>query len=74
MLILSRYRGEKIVITSPKGEQITIMVTDVVGKAILADGRTQRPKAKLGIDAPKDFTVHRQEVQKVVDAEKGNLP
>ena len=69
MLVLSRYKSEAIVITSTSGETVTIMVTDVQGKRILADGTPARPRAKIGIDAPREWTVHRAEVQRQVDKE-----
>lgn len=47
MLVLSRKKDEKIVI----GDTISIMVIDIRGD-----------KVRLGIDAPRDVTVHRREV------------
>ena len=47
MLILSRSPGESIVI----GEDVTLTVLDVQGAMV-----------KLGIDAPKDLSVHREEI------------
>jgi carbon storage regulator len=47
MLVLSRKKDEKIVI----GDNISVMVIEIRGD-----------KVRLGIDAPKDVTVHRQEV------------
>lgn len=47
MLVLSRTKGEKIVID----ETITITVVEVRGD-----------KVRIGIEAPKDVSVHRQEV------------
>jgi carbon storage regulator len=47
MLVLSRKKNESIVIN----DNITVIVVDVRGD-----------KVRLGIDAPKDTTVHRQEV------------
>lgn len=47
MLVLSRKKDEKIVI----GDNITLMVIDIRGD-----------KVRLGIEAPKDVTVHRQEI------------
>ena len=52
MLVLSRKKNEKIVID----DRITIMVIEIRGD-----------KVRLGIDAPRSMTVHRQEV---VDAIK----
>ena len=72
MLVLSRYKSESIVITSTSGETITIMVTDVRGKQILANGTTCRPRVKIGIDAPRDWSVHRAEVQKLINGENSS--
>lgn len=54
MLVLSRKKDEKIVI----GDQITLMVIDIRGD-----------KVRLGIEAPKDVAVHRQEVYKAIQKE-----
>lgn len=59
MLVLSRVVGEQIFITGPDGRRITItMVEGRIGKA------------RIGIDAPKDYVIHRAEVQSIIDAEK----
>ncbi|ARN56780.1 carbon storage regulator CsrA [Sedimentisphaera salicampi] len=47
MLVLSRQKDESIVI----GDNVVIKVVDVKGG-----------KVKLGVQAPKDVSVHRQEV------------
>jgi carbon storage regulator len=47
MLVLSRKKDEKIVI----GDSITIMVLEIRGD-----------KVRLGIDAPREVSVHREEV------------
>lgn len=47
MLVLSRMKDEKIIIN----DNITIMVIDIRGD-----------KIRLGIEAPNDVSVHRQEV------------
>ena len=54
MLVLSRKKDEKIVI----GDQITLMVIDIRGD-----------KVRLGIEAPKDVAVHRQEVYEAIQRE-----
>lgn len=60
MLVLSRKKDEKIII----GDKITIMVIEIRGD-----------KVRLGIEAPKEVTVHRQEVYEAIkrehDQEKG---
>lgn len=61
MLVLSRHRDESIII----GDNIVITVVDVRGD-----------KVRLGIDAPTDIPVHRQEVYEAIQRERqtGNTP
>lgn len=54
MLVLSRQRDESIII----GDNIVITVVDVRGD-----------KVRLGIDAPKEIPVHRQEVYEAIQRE-----
>ena len=56
MLVLSRHRNERIVIDG----RIVITVVDIRGD-----------KVRLGIDAPREMPVHREEVWEVLQAEKG---
>lgn len=51
MLVLSRKKNESIIIN----DNITITVVEIRGD-----------KVRLGIDAPKDVTVHRQEVYEAI--------
>ena len=55
MLVLSRQRDESIVI----GDNIVITVVDIRGD-----------KVRLGIDAPKEVPVHRQEVYDAIQRER----
>ena len=55
MLVLSRHRDESIMI----GDNIVITVVDVRGD-----------KVRLGIDAPPEIPVHRQEVYDAIQREK----
>ena len=55
MLVLSRKKDEKIII----GDNITIMVIEIRGD-----------KVRLGIDAPREVTVHRQEVYEAIQREQ----
>lgn len=55
MLVLSRKKDEKIII----GDKITIMVIEIRGD-----------KVRLGIDAPKDVTVHREEIYQAIQREQ----
>ena len=54
MLVLSRQRDESIII----GDHIVITVVDIRGD-----------KVRLGIEAPKDIPVHRQEVYEAIQRE-----
>lgn len=56
MLVLTRKKNEKIVING----DITIMVVEIRGDVV-----------RLGIEAPKDVPVHRQEIYDAIrDAER----
>jgi carbon storage regulator len=55
MLVLSRKKDEKIII----GDNITLMVIEIRGD-----------KVRLGIDAPKDVSVHREEVYNAIKRER----
>ena len=54
MLVLSRHRDESIMI----GDDIVVTIVDIRGD-----------KVRLGIDAPTDIPVHRQEVYEAVQRE-----
>jgi carbon storage regulator len=54
MLVLSRQRDESIII----GDNIVVTVVDVRGD-----------KVRLGIDAPREVTVHRREVYEAIQRE-----
>ena len=54
MLVLSRHRDESIRI----GDDIVITVVDIRGD-----------KVRLGIDAPREISVHRQEVYEAIKRE-----
>ena len=55
MLVLSRKKNESIVINN----DITIVVVEIRGD-----------KVRLGIDAPRDVSVHREEVYEAIKREK----
>jgi carbon storage regulator len=55
MLVLTRHKDEKIVI----GDNITVMVVDVRGDRV-----------RLGIEAPPEITIHREEVYQAIKAEE----
>ena len=54
MLVLSRHRDESIMI----GDDVVVTIVDVRGD-----------KVRLGIDAPTDIPVHRQEVYEAIKRE-----
>ncbi len=54
MLVLSRHRDESIMI----GDDIVITIVDIRGD-----------KVRLGIDAPQEIPVHRQEVYEAIKRE-----
>lgn len=55
MLVLTRKAGESIVIA----EQIIVTVLEVNSKGV-----------RIGIEAPKEIAVHRQEIQNKIDGAK----
>jgi len=57
MLVLSRKKDEKIVI----GDSITLMVIEIRGD-----------KVRLGIEAPRDVSVHREEVYEAIKRENAS--
>ncbi len=63
MLVLSRQRDESIII----GDNIVITIVDIRGD-----------KVRIGINAPTDIPVHRQEVYDAIEREnrkaRGNAP
>ncbi len=54
MIVLSRHRDESIMI----GDNVVITIVDIRGD-----------KVRLGIDAPKEIPVHRQEVYEAIKRE-----
>ncbi|MFA5630384.1 MAG: carbon storage regulator CsrA [Porticoccaceae bacterium] len=56
MLILTRRVGETLVV----GDDITVTVLGVKGNQV-----------RLGVNAPKDVTVHREEIYQRIQQEKG---
>ena len=55
MLVLSRKQDEKIII----GDSITLMVVSIQGD-----------KVRLGIEAPKHVSIHREEVYQAIQRER----
>ena len=51
MLVLSRKGGESVIIVSPQGTSVEVIVTKV-----------DYNQAKIGINAPADFKIFRKEI------------
>jgi carbon storage regulator len=58
MLILTRRIGETLMI----GDEVTITVLGIKGSQV-----------RIGINAPKDLTVHREEIYKKIQREKNDI-
>ena len=60
MLVLSRRRGEKIIITTPGGVRVVVIVIAIRGDNV-----------RMGFEAPDDVSIHREEVQAEIDGSEG---
>ncbi|MGQ9575035.1 MAG: carbon storage regulator [Thermoguttaceae bacterium] len=55
MLVLSRRRGQRVII----GQQITITIVDL-----------SRGRVKLGFEGPREIAIHREEVRQRIDQDR----
>lgn len=60
MLVLSRKADESIIVRLPGGDIITFCVVEIRGD-----------KVRIGITAPKEIAVHRQEVYNQIHGKEG---
>lgn len=70
MLVLQREKNQHIDITLPDGRVITIQVVE-----FRQTQRSNKQAVRLGIEAPRDITVHRREITERIAAiheEMGN--
>jgi carbon storage regulator len=58
MLILTRRSGEAVIV----GDNVRIAVLDIRGNQV-----------RLGVEAPREVTVHREEVYRRIVEEQGNV-
>lgn len=63
MLVLSRKPNERIKIVTPDGTVIDLLVVRLVGQH----------KVQIGVSAPGDYAVHRDEVYKAIRRNSGDL-
>lgn len=63
MLVLGRKVGQVIEISVPGAEIIKVRVVNIEGNTI-----------KIGVDAPRDVSVHREEIADKIRAEAGEKP
>ncbi len=59
MLCLKRSVGEAVICRTPDGTEIRVEVIEIRGD-----------KVRLGVEAPREVTVHREEIQAKVDKEQ----
>ena len=63
MLVLARKPGQKLIMTGPDGQPMTLTVLDVRGELV-----------KIGIDAPRSVSIYREEIYlELVEANRSAL-
>lgn len=62
MLVLSRRRGEELVIVTETGEEIIIVAVETTGGQV-----------RLGIHAPQSMKIWRREIYKAAQGEKNHV-
>lgn len=60
MLVLTRRRNEKVIVTLDDGRRCEIVVAEL-----------RHDKVRLGFNFPDGVTVHREEVQQAIDRQEG---
>lgn len=65
MLVLSRFKGEKVIITVPAVLVGTTVVPE--RKIVVGIADIQGPKVRLMVGADPDVSIHREEVQARID-------
>lgn len=60
MLVLSRKKDQGITATFADGTRVRIIVAEIRGD-----------KVRLGLEGPETVTFHRDEIQQIVDRERG---
>ncbi len=63
MLVLSRHPEEAIVING----NIVVTILSVRPKWQDLEGKWHRVKVRVGVEAPEEISVHRREVQELID-------
>lgn len=59
MLVLSRFTDESVVITPKGADRIIVRVVGIKGDRV-----------RIGFEASQDVAIHREEIQRVIDAEQ----
>jgi carbon storage regulator CsrA len=65
MLVISRRKGEQVTFVLPDGREVSIVVTEFDGA---------RHKVRLGIAAPPDVPIFREELREVFAARRAGDP